>query len=81
MELTQTEIGFMIVALGKTALIKDELKSLGFRWSKASKVWYHLGDFTDSQSEYFGRLEQSTPEVGICFRYFKGRDDVWSEIG
>ncbi len=80
MEPVVKEIEFLIVAVGRTDLIEDELQSVGFQWSAVNKVWYHLGDFTDSQSEYFGRLAQSTPEVGICFRCFEHIDNEWTEI-
>lgn len=80
MELTLTEVEFMIVAVGRTDLIEDELQVVGFQWNAVNGVWYHAGDFTDSQSEYFGRLAQSTPEVGICFRCFEYIDNEWTEI-
>lgn len=36
----------LVVALGDTDLIKEPLKSVGFKWSPANKVWYVLDGVT-----------------------------------
>lgn len=80
MELVPTETSFIAVAIGKTYLIKDELRSLGFRWSQANKVWYHLGGGTMGDCLCFDRLVIDNPELGIYLRCFELRENGWAEI-
>ncbi|MBA7474429.1 hypothetical protein ES707_09781 [subsurface metagenome] len=79
MELTPPETDFVIIAQGKTYPIKDELKSLGFKWNKHNKVWYCLSDYTPAEGDFLIELKKCPPTMGICFRAFELKDNVWRE--
>ncbi|GAJ09895.1 unnamed protein product [marine sediment metagenome] len=68
MELTPSEVDWIVIVYGRTYEIKDELKSLGFRWSQANKAWYHLGLFKEGQCEYLAELLTDPSWPGIFIR-------------
>ena len=80
MEPATEEIRYVIVAIGKTYPIKDELKSLGFKWNQVQKVWYHLGGQLAEHDEFLTKLNVSYLELGISFRHFELRGNNWNEI-
>lgn len=80
MELTEPTTELLIVALGKTYDIKDELRSAGFRWNAVNKVWYLLDYLTTEQYEFCRGVREARASLGVYFRVFKLRDNGWSEI-
>jgi len=70
----------VVVALGKTYDIKDELRSAGFRWNAANKVWYLLDYLTTEQYEFCRSVREARDLLGVYFRVFKRRGNDWSEI-
>ncbi|MBA7575592.1 hypothetical protein ES708_17422 [subsurface metagenome] len=80
MERPPGEIRFVIVALGRTYFIKDELKSLGFKWNQANKVWYHAGGLPTAQYEFLIGLRDANPLLDISFRHFEVTGNNWNEI-
>ncbi len=80
MELVPIGTNFVVVALGKTYPIKGKLKSVGFQWNAANKVWYHLGHIPTEHDELWMAVVKDYPGLGVFFRCFKCRDDVWTEI-
>ena len=77
MEYVPEETEVVWVAVGKTYDIKDDLKSLGFRWNPANKVWYHLGGLTVEYYEFLTELRAYYPALGISFRHFETSDNIW----
>ena len=45
-------IGSWLWVSGETYPIKDELKSLGFKWSKGKSKWYFTKDVTTAKKRY-----------------------------
>ena len=45
-------IGSWLWVSGETYPIKDELKKLGFKWSKGKSKWYFTADVTTSKKRY-----------------------------
>lgn len=80
MEPTTEETRFVIVAIGRTYPIKDELKSLGFQWNQVNKVWYHVGGMPPEHYEFLTELRDDNPRLGISFRHFEVTDNNWNEI-
>ncbi len=80
MEPKTEETRFVIVAVGKTFPIKDELKYLGFQWNKVNKVWYHLGGLQPEHYEFLTELKDLNPHLGISFRHFEIIGNNWNEI-
>ncbi len=80
MEPITKETRFVIVAIGRTYPIKDELKSLGFQWNQVQKVWYHLGGLPTEHDEFLTGLRDVYPELGISFRHFEISGNNWNEI-
>jgi hypothetical protein len=80
MGLTPGQTRFVIVAIGRTYSIKDELKSLGFKWNQANKVWYHAGGLQTAHYEFLTELRDANPLLDISFRYFEVNGNNWNEI-
>ncbi len=80
MELAQTNAKFLIVALGKTYPVKEELKSLGFRWNVVNQVWYRLGEITDLHCGFLADVAERDVKRGIYYRIFERRENGWREI-
>ncbi|GAI70266.1 unnamed protein product, partial [marine sediment metagenome] len=70
----------LIVALGNTYPIKEELKSLGFRWNAVNKVWYRLGEVTDLHCGFFTDIAGRDVKPGVHFRCFELEETRWREI-
>jgi flavorubredoxin len=43
-EVKMEQVGTWLWLSGATKPIKEELKTLGFKWSKNKSAWYHNGD-------------------------------------
>ena len=80
MESTPGETRFVIVAIGNTYPIKDELKSLGFRWNPANKVWYHAGGLPPEHYKFLTELRNANSRFDISFRHFEVTGNNWNEI-
>ncbi|MBA7474768.1 hypothetical protein ES707_10122 [subsurface metagenome] len=80
MGLTPGPTRFVIVAIGRTYPVKDELKSLGFKWSQRSKVWYHAGGMPPEHYESLIELRDANPLLDISFRHFEVTANNWNEI-
>ncbi len=80
MEPITKETRLVIVAIGRTYPIKDELKSLGFKWNQVQKVWYHPGGLPTAHLEYLTELRDDNPRLDISFRHFEVTDNNWNEI-
>lgn len=78
-KLSQVDAEFLVLVGGKTYHVRESLKSLGFRWHAKYKVWWHAGDFTTPQSEYFARLANAAQYNGIWVRYFAHNGKTWRE--
>jgi hypothetical protein len=52
-EVKVEEVGTWIWLSGNTKPIKEELKVIGFKWSKNKSAWYHNGD-TESKGKRRG---------------------------
>jgi hypothetical protein len=68
MEYAPSEVDVIVIIYGRTYGIKDELKSLGFQWSVANKVWYHLGLLNAGHYEFLAGLIDDPPWQGIFIR-------------
>ncbi|MBA7607505.1 hypothetical protein ES703_14664 [subsurface metagenome] len=80
MEPKTEETKFVIVAVGKTYPIKDELKSLGFKWNQVNKVWYHVGGLSPEHYEFLTELRDFYLHTDISFRHFEVSGTNWNEI-
>lgn len=80
MKPTSEETRFVIVAIGRTYPIKDELKSLGFKWNQVNKVWYHPGGLPTAHLEFLTELRDANLRLDISFRHFEVTDNNWNEI-
>lgn len=80
MEAVPIRAQFVVVALGQTYAIKDALRSVGFRWNAANKVWYLLDYLTTEQYEFCRSVREARDSLGVYFRVFKRRGNDWSEV-
>ena len=69
MEYAPSEVDVIVIIYGRTYGIKDELKSLGFQWSVANKVWYHLGLLGEKRCEYLAWLINDPSLPGVSLRF------------
>lgn len=81
MEVIREQTQVLIVALGKTYPIKDQLKQEGFRWNPANKVWYYLGRPSTEEYEYLTEMVTFFTGPDSHFRWFERTDKVWIEVG
>ncbi len=80
MGLTPTTTELLIIALGNTYPIKDQLKQEGFRWNPANKVWYYLGRPSTAQYELLIEMMAFFTGPHGYFRCFELIDNKWTEI-
>ncbi len=79
MEFISEETEVVWVAAGKTYPIKEELKSLGFRWNQVNKVWYQMRGFTKEQCDFLMTTINDPLWQGVCIRRFEREDNIWRE--
>ncbi|MBA7474760.1 hypothetical protein ES707_10114 [subsurface metagenome] len=80
MEPATEETRIVIVAIGRTYSVKDELRSLGFKWNQQNKVWYHAGGLPPEHYEFLTGLRNAHPRLDISFRHFEVTGNNWNEI-
>ncbi len=79
MEFVPIETEAVWIVAGRTYPFKDELRSLGFRWNAANKVWYQLGDLTEQQYDFLLPLIKVLLWQGVYLRCFNCEDHTWRE--
>jgi hypothetical protein len=80
MEVKPEETTLIIIALGKTYPVKEELSRLGFQWNQVNKVWYRIGELTDLHCDLLADIAERDVKLGIFYRSFELSDRGWSEI-
>lgn len=74
-----TENKFVIVALGKTFRIKEELKGHGFQWSQAQQVWYWESSLSLKDSELRMAFWADIFGRNVHFRCLDTSGDEWTK--
>ena len=59
-------IGSWLWVGGNTYAIKDELKKLGFKWSKGKSKWYFTADVTTSKKRYGKKSYEDLKSIYGC---------------
>ncbi|MBA7607500.1 hypothetical protein ES703_14659 [subsurface metagenome] len=80
MELTQPTTEVLVVVLGNTYPVKEQLKSLGFQWNAVNQVWYNLSNWTAKHYESWATEMKGSPWPDVYYRFFELRENVWTEI-
>ena len=80
MEPTVKETQFLIIAVGETEPIKEELQSVGFRWNPLQQRWCYQGHFSGPACEVLEGLMDDNPGRDIYFHMFVLIDNAWIEI-